>query len=79
MKLLYDPDSNTAYIALRDESRALQSLPVSDGVRVDVGADGKVHGVLLLDAGRQLKQNGRFVLEAINQSSGEWKEFVLEW
>lgn len=79
MKLLYDPDSDTAYITLRDESRFLQSMPVSDSVWVDIGVNGKVHGILLLDARKQLTQNGWLLIEACNQASGEKQEFVLEW
>ena len=54
MQLTYDPDMNVAYIRLRAKSAKVTTLVVSDEMNVDIGPDGKVYGIELLNANQQL-------------------------
>ena len=55
MKVTYDPRYNVAYIALRDDPQAVETVALSDAVNIDFGPDGAVYGIELLDANEQLR------------------------
>jgi uncharacterized protein YuzE len=64
MKLTYDPKRNIAYIRLREPSVEVETIRLSDEVNVDIGPDGAVYGIELLDANAQLRgaDGGRHVV-----------------
>jgi len=54
MDLTYDSEFNIAYIRLRRKSVKVTTVAVSDELNVDVGTDGRVYGIELLNANEQL-------------------------
>ena len=57
MKLTFDPKYNIAYIALRDKIDQVETIHLSDELKVDIGSDGTVYGIELLNASAQLGQS----------------------
>ncbi len=57
MKLTFDPKYNIAYIALRDKPDQVETIHLSDELKVDIGTDGTVYGIELLNASDQLGQS----------------------
>jgi len=70
MKLTYDPRYNVAYIYLRDKPAEVETIRVSAELNVDVGPDGTVYGLELLNANHQLAVGPQGELVVINESSG---------
>ena len=64
MKLTYDPRYNIAYIQLREKTKGVETIRVSDELNVDLSPDGKIYGIELLNANEQLRLEGggEFVL-----------------
>jgi uncharacterized protein YuzE len=61
-----DPKRDIAYLRLRDSAGAeLERHQLSDEVNIEIGADGAVYGIELLNANAQLRSadGGHFVLE----------------
>ena len=54
MKLSYDPQYNVAYICLREKSAEVETVHLSDELKVDLAPDGTVYGFELLNANEQL-------------------------
>ena len=54
MKLTYDPKYNVAYIHLRDKGAEVETIHLSDEMKVDLAPDGTVYGIELLNANEQL-------------------------
>ena len=54
MRLTYDPKYNVAYIQLRDKSAEVETIHLSDELKVDIAPDGTVYGIELLNANEQL-------------------------
>ncbi len=54
MRLTYDPKYNIAYIHLRDKLAQVETIHLSDEVKVDIAPDGTVYGIELLNANQQL-------------------------
>jgi uncharacterized protein YuzE len=77
MKLSYDPRSNLAYITFREKIAHVETRRISHELRIDIGADGKLYGIALLNANQQLKPSGGFTL--INESTGEVQEIEMGW
>ncbi len=73
MKITYDPKYNIAYLSLRDKKeKKLETISLSDEVNVDITSDGKLYGVELLNAKKQLKGNKKsFSLTVSDTSSGK--------
>ncbi len=65
MRLSYDPKRNIAYIRLRASSPGVDTIRLGDEVAIDIGADGAVAGIELLNANEQLRatDGDSFVLE----------------
>ena len=74
MKLTYDPRHNIAYLRLHEKSGQVETIRVSDEINVDIGPDGTVYGIELLNANDQLRaeDNGKLVL--VNEAKGERAE-----
>ena len=77
MKITYDPRYNIAYLRLEDKTAEVETIHVSDELNVDLTPDGKIHGIELLDATRQLNgvADGKLVLE--NEATGQTVEVGL--
>jgi uncharacterized protein YuzE len=76
MKLTYDPQANIAYIRLRKRRSKVQTIQVSDEVNIDLGADGSIYGIELLNANSQLSSDRKTIVVK-NESSGESARIAL--
>ena len=77
MHLSYDPELNVAYIRLRRKRAKVTTVAVSDELNVDIGPDGRVYGIELLNANEQLAGERVKKLTVENQQSGESVELRL--
>ncbi len=77
MKLTYDPKYNVAYIHLEDKTDQVETIRVSEELNVDMTPDGRVYGIELLNANRQLSADHLGKLIVVNESSGESAEIKL--
>ncbi len=75
MKLSYDPRYNVAYLRLREQPAEVETLRISDELNVDIGPDGTVYGIELLNASEQLGKGG--LLEVTNDATHRSAEFKL--
>lgn len=76
MKLTYDPAANVAYIELREPKGDVETIRIAEDFLVDIGEDGKVCGIELLNANDQFRgDDGRFVV--VNPLSGEEHELKV--
>ena len=77
MKITYDPRYNIAYLRLEEKTEEVETIHVSEELNVDLTPDGKIYGIELLDATRQLKglTGGRLVVE--NEETGKTVEVGL--
>jgi uncharacterized protein YuzE len=77
MHLTYDPELNVAYIRFRAKRPKVTTVAVSDELNVDVGPDGRVYGIELLNAKAQLGTQRRRKLTFENRVSGTKTELAL--
>ena len=77
MDLTYDSEFNIAYIRLRRKSAKVTTVAVSDELNVDVGPDGRVYGIELLNANEQLGSQRVKKLTVRNRRSGKRGELAL--
>ncbi len=77
MRLTYDPDFNVAYIRFRRKSAKVTTVVVTDELNVDIGPDGRVYGVELLNANEQLSGERVKKLVVENRRSGKSTEIRL--
>lgn len=77
MHLSYDPDYNIAYIRLRTKRAKVTTVAVSDELNVDLGPDGRVYGIELLNANRQLGSRPLKTFTVENRRSGETSHLAL--
>ena len=77
MKLNYDPRHNIAYIQLREKSQTVDSIKISEELIIDIGADGTVYGIELLNAKKQLQDKQSLQMMFINEATGEEKQFKM--
>ncbi len=77
MQLTYDPSCNIAYIRLRKKSAKVTTLVVSDELNIDIGPDGRVYGIELLNANEQLDTPRMKNLIIENGESGQKVELPL--
>ena len=77
MHMTYDPDFNVAYIRLRRKRAKVTTVAVSDELNVDMGPDGRVYGIELLNANKQLAGERVKKLIVENQRSGKSAELRL--
>jgi len=76
MKLTYDPNYNVAYLSLQEKRAEVESIRLSDDVVLDLGPDGTLYGIELLNANQQLGGKDR-VFSVINEASGNVAELEL--
>jgi uncharacterized protein YuzE len=77
MQLTYDPEVNIAYIRLRKKTAKVTTRVVSDELNIDIGPDGKVYGIELLNANEQLGTSRMKSLIVENRGSGQKVELAL--
>ena len=68
MEVTYDPRYNIGYIRFTEPVSEVDTIKVSDSLNIDLSPDGKVVGIELLDATRQLGNDG--FLTFVNEASG---------
>ena len=71
MELTYDPKYNIAYIRFRPKSSDVESIKISDELLVDMGSDGVIYGIELLNANEQLQREGEANLVVLNKGTGK--------
>jgi uncharacterized protein YuzE len=71
MQLTYDPEFNIAYIRFRNKRAKVTTISVSDEMAVDIGSDGRVYGIELLNANEQLGSARTKTLVMLNRQSGK--------
>jgi uncharacterized protein YuzE len=77
MYLTYDPEFNIAYIRFRTKRAKVKTIEVSDELNVDIGPDGRVYGIELLNANQQLGSQRVKKLIIENRRSGKKSQFAL--
>jgi uncharacterized protein YuzE len=45
MKLTYHPKYNVAYIAMKDKAEQVETISLSEDVKVDLAPDGTIYGI----------------------------------
>lgn len=55
MKVIYDPETDTLSIILRDE-KVSESDEVRDGIIIDYSKDGKIVSIEIMDASEQVSE-----------------------
>ena len=71
MKLACDPRHNVACIRLRAQPGQVETIRVSDALKVDLAPDGRIHDIELLNVNEQLRagDGGRIVVA--DEAKGE--------
>jgi uncharacterized protein YuzE len=77
MDLTYDSQFNVAYIRLRRKTAKVTTVAVSDELNVDLGPDGRIYGIELLNANEQLGPQRVKKLIVRNRRSGNKGELAL--
>ncbi len=77
MQLSYDSRHNIAYIRLHQKTAEVRTVRVSEEICVDIGPDGTVCGIELLNANSQLQAEDQGNLVLINEALGERLEIPL--
>ncbi len=77
MKLTYDPRYNIAYIRLAKKSSKVETLQISDELNIDMTPDGRVYGIELLNANKQLRAEDGGRLVVTNEADGATLAFPL--
>jgi uncharacterized protein YuzE len=75
MVITYDPQNNIAYFRFREPDGQIETVLVGTELAVDVTSDGKVFGIELLNANKQLNLQKDLIL--IHQATGA--RTVLSW
>ena len=77
MKLTYDPRYNVAYLRLHEKTAQVETIRVSDELNIDMGPDGTVYGIELLNANEQLRDGDDGAFVVINEALGDRREIPL--
>jgi uncharacterized protein YuzE len=77
MRLTYDPHYNIAYVRFQEKQAEVETIRISDELVVDMGPDGTVYGIELLNANEQLWHEDTGRLLVINEATGERAELPL--
>jgi uncharacterized protein YuzE len=71
MELTYDPKYNIAYIRFRPKKAEVESIKISDELIVDIGNDGTIYGIELLNANEQIQREEEADLVVFNKGTGK--------
>ena len=77
MKFTYDPRYNIAYIRFGPKPSEVEPIRLSDEIVVDIGADGTLYGIELLNANEQLQRDDAGDLVILNEATGQQAKFSL--
>ena len=77
MRITVNRKLNVAYIHLQDRPDTVETRQLSDDLMLDVGPDGTVYGLELLNAKEQLRTADLAELEVSDEESGETKSVSL--
>lgn len=77
MKLTYDPRYNIAYIRLLKKKTQVETIQISDELNIDIAPDGRVYGIELLNANKQLRGQDRGRLIVRNEAAAKEVELPL--
>jgi len=77
MKFTYDPRYNIAYIRFSEKKAEAESIRLSDEITVDIGSDGILYGIELLNASEQLQRDDAGDLIILNEATGHETRFSL--
>lgn len=77
MKLTYDPAHNIAYLRLHEKKAQVDTIRVSDEMKVDIVPDGTVYGIELLNANAQQETEDDGNLVVVNEVTGRRWEMPL--
>jgi len=78
MTFTYDPRYNIAYVRFKEKNDTVKSIPLSDELTVDIGSDGAIYGIELLNANEQMKRENGGTLSVVNEATGKRKEIELD-
>ena len=78
MTLIFDPNLNIAYVRLRSKRQKVTTVAVSDELKVDLGPDGKVCGIELLNANQKLGLKKAKKLSVENRASRKTSSLAIE-
>ena len=78
MRITVNRKLNVAYVYLRDRrADTVETEQLSDDLLLDVGSDGTVYGLELLNASEQLRDGDLAQLEVADEESGETTSVAL--
>ena len=77
MRLSLNRKRNVAYLRLRETKETVETRKLSDDLLLDVGPDGEVYGIELLNANQQLSHADLSELEVEDEETGESKKVSL--
>ncbi|HMB89533.1 MAG TPA: DUF2283 domain-containing protein [Rhodothermales bacterium] len=77
MRISIDAQHNVAYIHLQDRPATVDTVELSEDLFLDVGPDGTIYGLELLNANEQLRTADLAELEIENAESGETTRIKL--
>ena len=55
MEISFDNKYNIAYIKIQKKTSKVETIRLSDEVNIDISSDGKIYGIELLNANKQLQ------------------------
>ena len=65
MKMTYDSERNVAYLRFHEKPGQVTTLQISEDLCIDIGEDGTLYGIELLNANEQLSQDhGQLIFES---------------
>ena len=74
MKLTYDPRYNIAYLRFHEKTEQVETIPISSELNVDIGPQGVIYGIELLNANEQLMKEDAGKLVVVNEARGQQTE-----
>ena len=77
MRITVNRKLNVAYVHLQDRPDTVETEQLSDDLLLDVGSDGTVYGLELLNASEQLRDGDLAQLEVADEESGETTRVAL--
>ena len=78
MKLTYDPRYNVAYLSFPEKVVQIKTVRLSESLVVDIGSDGSLYGVELLNANEQVRGDNGDNFVVVNEVTGDTHEISLE-
>jgi len=77
MQLRYDPRYNIAYLRFHEKTAQVDTLHLSDELKVDIAPDGTVYGIEMLNANEQMRGEDNGNLVVVNEALAQTREIPL--